>query len=47
MKNNDTLVTILGIIFTIGIILFSFGFAKEINKPSYCPEANCYTEIYP
>jgi len=47
MKNNDTLITILGIILMIIVIMFSLSISQERERPSSCPEADCYTEIWP
>jgi len=47
MENNDTLITILGIILMIIVIMFSLGISQESNRPSSCPEADCYIEIWP
>jgi len=47
LKMNDFLKTILGIIIFVIFIVAIISIADEKNKESFCPEADCYTEIWP
>jgi len=44
---NDFLKTILGIVIFTIIIVAIISITNERNRESSCPEADCYTEIWP
>lgn len=44
---NDLLKTILGIAIFVIFICAITSISDERNRESWCPEADCYTEIWP
>ena len=46
-KMNDFLKTIIGILIFVLFIMAVISITNERNCGSSCPEADCYTEIWP